>query len=133
MSRTSAHTAIRLPLEIANAVKARAVEERRSVSWVIVECCREVLLGDDADGRAKGTVEEGDARREGDGTAVPILRNAKGGKKRLYPVQSVRRELAQRGNEPSGVSGTRPASSAAGSCPHGKRNEAYCRYIGGGC
>ena len=80
-----------------------------------------------------GSCEAGAAQRKGNRAAVPVLSAAKGEEVGLHQMQPVPDELAGRGDAPSELPKQGPASSAKGSCPHGKFNAAYCRATGGGC
>ena len=84
-----------------------------------------------------GSLAVDDARRanerSGNGTRLPILQQAQSKPERLHPVQPLRGELAGLGDESAQLPQPGPASCKAGSCPHGKRNAAYCRQLGGGC
>lgn len=84
-------------------------------------------------GRVHGTDSGRAASGKGNRAELSVLPKTEGGKKQLHPLQSLRSELAGQRDAVPGLSGTRPASSSSGSCPHGKRNEAYCRAIKGGC
>lgn len=64
---------------------------------------------------------------------MPVVRKAKGRKKQLHPVQSVRGELVGGGDGAAELPKLGPPSSAPGRCPHGKLNAVYCRAVGGGC
>ena len=72
-------------------------------------------------------------KRSGDDAAVPLVRPAKSPAKRLHPVPPVRGELAERGDALPGLPVERPPLGANQKCPHGERNAAYCRAIGGEC
>lgn len=96
--------------------------------------CISALEDSLADIRGTGSIERGPEKRSGNSGTMPVLPQAKSRKKQLHPLQSVRSELASRGNGPAQLSQQEPGSGKIGSCPHVKgRTEAYCRILGGGC
>jgi len=96
--------------------------------------CIAQLEAGNADNRGSGTEPARSFERSGNHASVPVVRSAKGSKKRLHPMQPVREELASGGNGPAQLSEPQPGSGKIGSCPHdAKRTEAFCRLIGGGC
>lgn len=130
--------AVRIPDDVIQFIDG--VKGKRSA--VIVEALKAYFYcgagqpaprGRNADTRVTGADERRPAQRSGNGAAVPVLQKAKSGKKHVHPVQPVRDELAGRRDAPAKLPEPKPSGGKVGGCPHGKRNEAYCRYVGGGC
>ena len=72
-----------------------------------------------------GGVEAGSVKRGRDGTAVPIVRKAKGSEKRLHPVQPVRGELAEGGGSRERPETTESVKVVGGVCPNGASHRIY--------
>ena len=86
------HITIRVPNEQLAEIDAEARRLDRSRAWVILRRLRGAKGVDVSDAGAAG-------QRTGDGGTMPVLRKAKGAKKRLREVQSVRGELvSERGH-----------------------------------
>ena len=118
-----------VPVELHRRLKAEAATAGMSLElWCI---CR---LGEPhVDIPRPGSKQERQIERSRNGARLPVLQKAESVAERLYPVQPLRDKLVERRDEPSELPELRPASVAPGSCPHGKRNAAYCRATGGIC
>src|SRR5580704_9675519 len=123
------HVSVRLPSSLVVALDRDAKVESRSRAWVISDRLRRIY--------GHSGIDEQHARRavggSGNGTALPVLPNPKSEPVNVHPVQPVRGKLAGRRDAPTRLPQSRPASLPVGSCPHGKRNVAYCRATKGGC
>src|SRR6185437_5804605 len=120
---------LRIQDELMVEIDRLAESDGRSRNSFIVRA----LEGMYGNGRVDGSESGSSVGGGGDGTGVSVVRKAEGDKKLLHPVQPLRGELAGRGDAPAQLPPAGPASSSPGSCPHGKRNAAYCRATGGGC
>lgn len=83
------HVSIRLDSSLVDEIDRYGAKVNRSRAYLIGSCLKEVYgsLGDDGDDSGAKVVGGGD------GSSVPVLSKAKGGKKQLHPLQSVRDEL----------------------------------------
>ena len=128
---------LRVPMDVMEAIDALTRERGCSRAEVVIEAMREKIErinhGTANSTTGAGRSEERKTGGSGDGAAVPVLPKAEGKPKRLREVQSLRGELAGRGDEPTQLPESGPASIKSGSCPHGKANAARCRASGGGC
>ena len=134
MSNT-VYVPVRMPQELVEAIDIRAVRENRKRSQVIVMVLGEVFgVGTKNDAvRGSGGDASGSPKRSRDRASLPVLQATAGESVNVHQVQSVRSELAGRGNAPAGLLESRPPRSPSEKCPHGNRNAAYCRAIGGEC
>lgn len=125
------HVSVRLPSNLVAEIDLQAKDESRSRAKVIQLRLRESYGLDDGKGTGSGPGRA--AERSGGGASVPVLSKAKGSAKHVHAVQPVRGKLAGRRDGVAGLPQPRSTSLSVGSCPHGNRNEAYCRAKGGGC
>src|SRR5689334_51928 len=76
---------------------ARLKSDAALAGKTLREWCIGLLGGNDGTGRPFEADPTGKTSRSGKPSKLPSVRNAKGSKKRLHPVQPVRPELARRG------------------------------------
>jgi predicted transcriptional regulator len=108
MNKRMSYT-LRVPTDVMEAIDALTRERGCSRAEVVIEAMREkterINHGTANSTTGAGRSEEGKAGGSGNGTTLPVLREAKSQAKRLHPMQSVRDELAGRREPVAGPKG----------------------------
>jgi hypothetical protein len=124
------HVTVRLPSELVAEIDEQARVEHRSRAGVILLRLTGELNGIDS---LVHNDPRGENQRARAGAGLPILPISEGEQKRVHKMQPLRHQLDEQRDASAQLPKLGPESTAPGSCPHGKRNAAYCRATGGRC